>query len=218
MRKIVLLIAVQLLVVACGGKKDTPAPAPETPKPASSSELVTPLNNQVCTESPVTFKWGKVEHATNYILSILNANGTSYKEFTLSDSEKTVNLPKGKSFSWKVTAKNEKGETVSETRSFITEGEAVANFVPTALIKIDGDSKSVAISFYDNDKDSLTYTLYYATNNSFSKKDIVKGHDKVVISSGKIVTLKELDFGKKFWLKVVVIDDKGNKSETIGSF
>lgn len=218
MKKIILLIAVQLMVVSCGGKKDTPAPTPETPKPSSSSELVTPLNNQVCTENPVTFKWGKVEHATSYILSILNANGTNYEDFTLSNSEKTVNLPKGKSFSWKVTAKNEKGETVSETRSFITEGESVANFVPTALIKIDGSSKSVAISFYDNDEDNLTYTLYYATSNSFSDKDIVKEHSKIAVSSGKTITLKSLDFSKKFWLKVVVIDDKGNKSETIGSF
>lgn len=218
MRKIVLLIAVQLMVVSCGGKKDTPVSEPETPKPTGFSELVTPLNNQVCTESPVAFKWGKVEHATSYILSILNANGTNYEDFTLSNSEKTVNLPKGKSFSWKVTAKNEKDETVSETRSFITEGESVVNFVPTALIKIDGDSKSVAISFYDNDKDKLTYTLYYATSNYFSEKDIVKEHNKIEASSGKTVTLKELDFSKKFWLKVVVIDEKGNKSETISSF
>lgn len=220
MKKIVFLIAIQLLIVSCGGKNDTPAPAPapEVPKPSGVAVLKTPSNNQVCTENPVVFKWEDVEYATSYVLYILNSDGTVYKELSQSGLMQTVTLPKGKSFSWKVTAKNEKGETSSETRSFVTEGEAIVNFVPTASIAFNKSDKTASISFYDNDNDQLTYTIYYATENSFSASTILQEHSNKTISSGKTVTLTTLDFNKKIWLKVLVTDAKGNKSEAIGSF
>lgn len=218
MRKLVLLIVLQLAIIACGGKESTPTPTPETPKPLGKAVLKTPSNNQICTENPVTFKWEAVEHATTYVLTVLNADGTKHKESSIANLEETISFPKGKSFSWKVIAKNKQGETTSETRSFITEGESLVNFVPTASIEMNDKDKTINISFYDEDKDKLTYTVYYTTNNSFSDKDILEEHSKVIISSGKTITLKNLDFSKKFWLKVLIIDDKGNQSEAISGF
>lgn len=218
MRRIILLIVLQLVIIACGGKEDTPTPTPEAPKPSGKAVLKTPSNNQICTENPVTFKWEAVEHATTYVLTVLNADGTKHKESSISNLEETISFPKGKSFSWKVIAKNKQGETTSETRSFITEGESLVNFVPTASIEMNDKDKTINISFYDEDKDKLTYTVYYATSNSFSEKDILKEHNKVVTSSEKIITLKTSGFSKNFWLKVLVIDDKGNQSETISGF
>jgi PKD repeat protein len=94
-----------------------------TPAIGEEINIVSPVDNQVLNSSIVTLSWSSVANATAYELfiwevgqqepaqaTVLNIAGTSYQSSAM--------FQYGKSYQWKVVARNECNRIVSETASF----------------------------------------------------------------------------------------------------
>lgn len=219
MKKIIFLIATFFLISCGGGGSnggDTP-PTPPSPKTEKKPEEVIPQrpsDSQLCIDSQVRFAWEKARYATEYVLKIFNANGSIFVEYKTTKLEKNISLEKGKSYSWHVIARNNAGESISATKVFVTEGDVVININPYSKVTLLSDSNKVRMKFFDAEKQSLKYTLYYSSDKNFTDADIISEHRNIVVSAGQTIETV-IPFNQDFWLKVVTEDSTGSQSSTI---
>lgn len=137
-----------------------------------------PLNGEPCADVEgvsgeplkvlVLFQWTAAEYAVNYELRVFESQNEIYSE-TLTSLGSTVELDRGKSYTWAVNAKNSDGETVGNTLSFTTPGEPIGNYVPYAAavtVAFDEMTSEMEVSWIgrDEDGDTLTYDVLIKEN------------------------------------------------------
>jgi hypothetical protein len=132
---------------------------PANGEPCSDFEIVPNDNSKVA----ILFKWNASQDAVNYDLIIMDGTQEAAKT-TVGATEATLSLDKGKTYSWTVTAKNETGNTVSDTYSFTTPGQATGNYAPYAAeITLDFNTTNQTLNISwtaeDEDGDSLTFDI-----------------------------------------------------------
>ena len=223
-RKIIILavLIVSTFCISCGGGgDDTPSPTPTpTPTPIAKPgavNLVAPSNGAVCIDG--VFTWNLAKDASSYVLTIFNKDNTVYDTNTTSLTTKTIgNLPKSKSFTWQVTAKNNSGESVSPKWSASTPGEAIVNYIPTIAIEFDIAADSVTLMANDVDGDSLTYDFYSSSDNNFTIDERVITNEAITINQSEVISNIGFVTGQTLWVKVVVRDVNNNESATIKSY
>ena len=132
---------------------------PKNGEPCSDVEVISGAPLKVS----VLFQWTSAEFADDYELKVFESQNAIHAE-TLTSLEATVELDRGKSYSWSVSAKNGEGETVSDTFSFTTPGEPVGNYVPYAAVisvEFDVTASEMNVSWIgsDEDGDTLIYDV-----------------------------------------------------------
>tara|TARA_R110002153_G_scaffold7399_3_gene33302 strand:+ start:1299 stop:2000 length:702 start_codon:yes stop_codon:yes gene_type:complete len=147
-----------------------------------------PANGEPCSEFEpipnddtkvsILFKWNAAQNTVNYELKVLLGNEQAATT-TVGGQEATVNLDRGKTYTWTVTSKNESGSTVSDTYSFTTPGLSEGNYAPYSaeiLTEFETVEKLLTVSWIgsDEDGDDLTYD--------------------VIITENETVILEEIDF------------------------
>ncbi len=157
---------------SCGKPADSVVDKLPTSTPGMAQGTL-PINGEPCAEGEaisgeplkvsVLFEWTSAEFAENYELRVFESQNAIYTA-TLTSLETTVELDRGKSYSWSISAKNGHGETVSDTFSFTTPGEPVGNYVPyTAEISVEFDvmASEMDVSWIgrDEDDDTLIYDV-----------------------------------------------------------
>lgn len=157
---------------SCGGS-DSSDPGPDEPNFPGKAQGTLPVNGEPCSEfeevledpskASIFFKWTSAEFARDYELMVFEGQSEVLRE-TFTSLETSIILDKGKSYSWSVTARNDEGETLSDTFSFTTPGEPVGNYAPYAAeitISFNTATSEMSLSWIgsDEDGDSLTYDI-----------------------------------------------------------
>ena len=224
--KNIFIIIVFSLVLSCGGGSDDVGfePEPEKENIAPSIPVqVYPLNNTLCIDNNVVFKWeastDPEQGALRYKLEISENSSFSplFINETITSTSRTVSLTKGKSFYWRVKAIDNKfaESAYSNVAQFLIEGEAVANrapLAPTLVLpamnsEIPGFTTTLSWRSSDPDNDSLNYDVYLGTVNP----PVVKVSEN---QSATTFTTGILTFGTTYYFRVNVKDNKGGT--TIG--
>lgn len=190
----------------------------ETAKNLGTAEGTLPKNGEPCADVEsisgeplkvlVHFQWSPAEFADNYDIRIFESLSEIYIE-TLKSSETTVELERGRSYSWSVTAKKGDAKTVSNTFSFTTPGEPIGNYVPyAAVITVEFNTATfemdVSWKGSDEDGDSLTYDVVV-------KED---GDILVEFTNLNVDSLKSISFipAATYSIEVICRDHLGNYS------
>lgn len=180
-----------------------------------------PLNNTICTNNNVIFEWSAstdaegdritytIEIAENNTFSPLTKSEISFSESRL------ISLETGKAFFWRVKAVDSRNaeSNFSPAMQFVTEGEGISNhapFPPTLVSpaqgsEIDATSVSLIWSTSDEDGDSLTYDVYFDTNQNPTTLVSENQTETTYSASG-------LSASTRYYFKIVVKDDKGASS------
>jgi len=173
------------------------ASAPEKP------QLTNPANNSKdIPTGNVTLKWESKESNLTYRVEF---DGKTYttnnKSYTVSANER------GKTYSWRVVAVNEFGkETTSETYSFTTQSNRAPNTPSNPSPSSNATNQPLTMTLFwecsDPDGDTLTYDVYFGTNNNPTTK----------ISSNqtsRTLSRSNLLLGTQYYWKVVAKDSNG---------
>lgn len=215
------LIILLMLVGACSSSSSTEEV--EVMPPGKPNGIL-PTNGETCsdfievpqdeTKAIILFTWGSVSNATGYVLEVFDGN-VIQNSISASRTDVEATLDKGKSYTWTVTAENSAGQTKSDTMSFTTPGESVANYAPYAA-EISTEFKSetseliVSWSGSDQDGDALTYNILVKDS---------KGID-VVNQTGMAETTLDpivVNLGETYSISVKSIDGFGNFSISVSS-
>ena len=217
-----IVISVNIFISCSSSGGDDPKdPEPEENTAPSVPAQVYPLSNTLCIDNNVVFEWNtstdaegdvityKIEVSENSSFSPITHTGTS------TSSSKLVNLTKGKSYYWRISARDSKGgeSGYSSVNQFLTEGDGVSNHIPFApsLVapalnsEIDGTSTILSWSASDVDGDPLTFDVYLDTN---AEPTIKVSEDQ----SESTYNATGLTAASTYYFKVVVKDDKGGVS------
>lgn len=191
----------------------TPTP-PSTPPPVleiGEFNLELPENNKSCEtgttnvdKADVEFKWKAAKNATKYEIQITDIlDGKLSSIIDITSTSKTINLTRGRSYSWNIIASNPGSKSIaSASWKFYLAGDGKLNRAPnpakaiypvpgsTINLNANGNVKFEWLS-EDSDKDILTYSLRIdtLTNNqklvgsSFDSKSPIK---EVKLEIGKI--------------------------------
>ncbi|WP_026715380.1 glycoside hydrolase family 78 protein [Flavobacterium daejeonense] len=223
MRKIVALFLIISFLISCGGGDSSSESETVNTAPTAPS-LVTPANNTLCINNAVSLEWNPATDAENNPITyqiqiatdnqfaqiVKTAEGTaSYQSFTLN---------KGMAYYWRVKATDSKNapSTYSNTFSFYTEGDAVANHAPflPQIVQPEINSlisaTSVTLKWLASDVDAsdvLTYDIYCG----MATVPMTKVGSNLTVTS---LQINDLQFATNYYWKVVVKDNKGG--ETIG--
>ncbi len=178
-----------LLILSCssgGGDETPPQPNPDPDSgtennPPSTPSLSFPSKDLLCTQSELTFEWGKANDpdgdTINYQLQIsTNRSFTALVEdHMVSTNSKTLVMEAGQDYYWRVLAIDSKNTKSQFTPSwaFYVEGEATTNYVPyipsliSPLSGIEVRSGLVTLEWEgsDIDNDPLKFDLYLGTTN-----------------------------------------------------
>ena len=135
-----------------------------------ATTLLTPSDNQVCTELPVALSWQSVPNATSYRLTVNKMeNGTESLVSTFSTANTTYslnNLEKGKLYKWKIETIGTQNSKISNVFQFQTESTAVINhapFAPELVSPLMGSvisNNTVSWKCTEPDNEALTYDVY----------------------------------------------------------
>jgi hypothetical protein len=208
------------LVFSCsGGGDDTddPDPDPVNTAPTIPSQVY-PLSNTLCIDNNVEFKWNAATDAEGNSISYNievseNSSFSPISHSTVSSSTSTtISLNKGKSYYWRIKAKDNKSaeSEYSSVSHFLTEGEGVSNHLPFAPVlvapdlnaEIAGTSTILSWTASDVDNDVLTFDVYLDSNSDSTTK----------VAENQTITTYEasgLTAATTYYFKVVVKDDKG---------
>lgn len=216
---IVLLIVLGVGLSSCEEPKDMDTVAEKEPtKTPGLVQGTLPKNGEPCSDVEaisgeplkvlVAFQWTSAELANNYDLRVFESQNEIYIE-TLTSLETTVELDRGKLYSWSITAKNDDGQTESSTFSFTTPGEPIGNFVPyTAVITVEFNTTTseMDVSWIgsDEDGDTLSYDVLV-------KED---GESLAEFTSLTVASLNSIPFipNSSYSIEVTCKDDFGNFS------
>tara|TARA_R110002051_G_scaffold137916_4_gene210582 strand:- start:6693 stop:7394 length:702 start_codon:yes stop_codon:yes gene_type:complete len=189
----------------------------ENPVPTKATGTL-PVNGEPCSEFEpipnddtkvsILFKWNVAQNTINYDLDVL-LNNQQVASATVAGLETTVTLDRGKTYTWKVTSKNETGNTISDTYSFTTPGISEGNYAPYAAeisTEFNTLTQLLTISWIgtDEDNDLLTYDVTITENESV----IIEETD---ISDNSISGI-EYNSGTEYSIKVISKDNTGSFS------
>lgn len=219
MRKLIYILIIQLTLISCGGGDDDPK---EPEVVLGTFELTFPVNNTLCTEGTtvskdkvaIPLRWNTSKNATSYKVKVTNTVSGEKIERTTNNSSIEVNLLKGTKFSWNVTAILNDKEKLSSTWNFYTEGISESNHIPfPASITLE-DNKDGTINIKwegsDLDNDIKKYKVYLG--DSESSASLIEETESTIIQN------KSIDYNKKYFLKIITIDEKDNSSSSIKEF
>lgn len=172
--KVILLFVLIVGSSSCEKPKDADAVVEKTPfNTPDMAQGTLPENGESCADVEavsgeplkvaVLFQWTSSEFADDYELKVFESLNEIFSD-TLASLEATVELDRGKSYFWSITAKNGDGETVSSTFSFTTPGEPIGNYVPyAAVITVEFNTTTSEMEVFwagsDEDGDTLMYDL-----------------------------------------------------------
>lgn len=211
------------LFLSCssGGGDDIKEPEPIENAAPSVPEQLYPLNGTLCINNSVVFEWnGSTDAEGDFISYIIEVSENSTfssiaHNVSSNATSKLVSLEKGKSYYWRLKARDSKGEEsgYSSVSQFLTEGDGVSNhlpFAPSLLApalnsEIDGTSTTLSWSASDVDGDDLTFDVYLDTNAQPTTKVSENQSETTYNASG-------LNALSTYYFKVVVKDDKGGIS------
>ncbi len=213
MKKYLYIVIIVAFIVGC--KKDNGEEKPKEEVP-TIPVLLQPDNKKLCIGNEVIFSWDKSyseKGDISYVLEISKKQDFQSKEYHFEqvETQKTVMLEKGVLYFWRVKAVGSDGKSskYSSVYQFYTEGEVVKNhfpFAPTLVSpkmneRINSEEAILKWEATDLDKNTLTYTIYFGTENPPKDK---KG-DNISEKSLKVELKTEGDY---FW-RVDVKDAKG---------
>lgn len=218
---IVISVSIFLSCSSGGGGDDIKEPEPIVNTAPSVPEQLYPLNATLCINNSIVFEWNASTDAEgdfiSYIIEVSeNSTFSSISHNVSSNSNsKLVSLEKGKSYYWRLKARDSKGgeSNYSSVSQFLTEGEGVSNhlpFAPSLLApalnsEIDGTSTTLSWTASDVDGDALTFDVYLDTNAQPTTKVSDSQSETTYNASG-------LNALSTYYFKVVVKDDKGGIS------
>ena len=223
MKKFRFIVILSVLITSCGGGDDPlPIPTPENKAP-SKPTLVDPVNNLLCIDNVVSFKWNSASdpdgNIISYSLEIAENNEFSpiTHSFSISTTTKDVSLEKGVAYYWRVKAIDNRNASsdYSSTYQFYTEDIGIVNHLPftPSLIKpalnevLQNTVATLEWSGSDADTDDiLSYDVYLGTNNPPSSKQ----------KENQLETTLDvtLETSTKYYWNIVVKDGKGG--QTVG--
>lgn len=167
------LIFIGIIISSCDKGSDTDTEK-QTDNPLPTKVLGTlPTNGEPCSDYnlvpnddskvSILFKWNASQNAVNYDLIVMEGAQEAAKT-TVGALEASLTLDKGKTYSWTVTSKNETGNTISDTYSFTTPGQAIGNYAPYSAeiaMNFNTTNQNLNISWAaeDEDGDSLTFDV-----------------------------------------------------------
>ncbi|WP_242204098.1 fibronectin type III domain-containing protein [Aestuariivivens insulae] len=219
------LVVLTSIFVSCSSGSDgdgDPGPDPVNTAPTVPTQVY-PLSNTLCIDNNVVFEWNASTdnegNAITYRVEVSENSdfSTLAHDVSSSSTSRVITLEKGKSYYWRIKARDVKGEesAYSSVGQFLTEGEGVSNHLPFApeLVspalnsEIDGTSAALSWIASDVDNDALTFDVYLDKNSDPTTK----------VSEAQSATIYEatgLTASTTYYFKVVVKD--GNGGVTIG--
>jgi hypothetical protein len=217
-------ILISVLVSCSSGGDDGGGPEQEPINtPPSVPVQVYPLANTLCIDNNVVFEWNASTdnegNSITYMVEVSENSDFSSLAHNVSSAatSRIIALEKGKSYYWRLKARDVKGEEsdYSTVSQFLTEGDGVSNHLPFApsLVspalgaEIDGTSTTLSWTASDVDGDALTYDVYLDTTSDPTAK----------VSDNQTETTYDvtgLTASTTYYYKVVVKD--GNGGITIG--
>ncbi|GAA4814941.1 fibronectin type III domain-containing protein [Litoribaculum gwangyangense] len=221
-----LVILLSVFLSCSGGGDGDPGSGPD-PEPVNTAPTVPvqiyPLSNTLCIDNNVVFQWNASAdtegNPITYKVEVSESSNFSTLSHDLSSSStsRVIILEKGKSYYWRLKARDSKGaeSAYSSALQFLTEGNGVSNHLPFApeLVspalnsEIDGSSTTLSWTASDVDNDTLSYDVYLDTNSSPTTK-VSEGQ------SGTSFEATGLTAASTYYFKVIVKD--GNGGVTIG--
>lgn len=170
-----LILLTALLQTACGGSESTGGEDPFIDGPVLPGKAVgtLPVNGEPCvdyqpvagsdTRVEVSFQWNSALNADSYLLIVLDGLSEVFRS-SYTTRQASVELDRGKTYSWSVVAVNTDGQTLGDTYSFTTPGIPEGNFAPYAaeismdFNTVDG-TLSVTWTGSDPDGDPITFDV-----------------------------------------------------------
>ena len=183
MKRYFILFILSILIWSCGGSGgDEPTPPPSVNKAPSTPSLSEPINNLLCIDNIVSFKWNASTDpegdAITYKIELSKTSQFTTIENSSDNSNTLVSftLEKGVAYYWRVKATDSKNasSSYSSTFQFYTEGEGTVNHLPFApeLVKpelnllIQETETVLEWNASDVDaNDTLTFDVYFDTVN-----------------------------------------------------
>lgn len=220
------LVIFSLLLTSCGGGDDEPGGGSgggneeENTAPTVPNQVF-PLDNDICVDNNVLFEWNGSTDAEGNTISyrIEISENTSFVPLTRSETSfaesRIVGLEKGKAYYWRIKAVDSQSaeSSFSSVVQFVTEGEGTSNHVPFApsLVspannsEVEGTSVTINWSASDVDGDALSFDVYLDTKEN---PDTLVSENQTETS----FTKADLSVATKYYVKVIVKDDKGASS------
>jgi hypothetical protein len=180
---------------------------------------ILPANAETCSDykevagatdkAVIFFSWSTAENANNYLVQVFESGAEVYNS-TVSSNEVELTLDKGKTYSWKITAKNNDGEAQSSTLSFTTPGQPIGNFTPYAAqiyTNYNGATSELGISWTGGDEDGDTLTYDIKVTDSSGKEIVVEAG-----LSGTTLAPVLVNTGETYTIQITSKDNFGNYS------
>jgi hypothetical protein len=218
MKKFIYLSVISFLIISCGGGSDSGTVA-ENVAPTVPT-LITPVNNKLCVDNSLNFEWSTSVDSNKdpivYQIQVAKDNQFAQIVKTLEGTANSQNilLEKEVAYYWRVKATDSKAlsSNYSEVFKFYTQGEAVINHLPfspelvlpalNALLNTTTATLNWNATDVDNE-DSLSYDVYFGTNNPPTSKVSINQTSKTVEVNLAVSTV--------YYWKVVVKDDNGGE-------
>ncbi|WP_420604158.1 hypothetical protein [Flagellimonas sp.] len=214
-----ILALTTIFLLSCGGGGgEGEEPPKEESKPPSKTIGTLPTNGEPCSDYEevdnddvkvlVEFRWNAAQLAQNYVLEIFEGTTEVFKS-SFNNLEAKVQLDRGKTYSWSLTAVNNDGETAGDTYSFTTPGIPEANYAPyAAAITIEFNTQNMEMSVAwvgsDEDNDELTYDVTVSENESILVEETDYNMESI-----NPVAFKN---GENYSVEVISKDTSGNFS------
>ena len=216
MKNLLYIALLSIGLWSCGGGGSDVNHAPTAPT------LMSPANNLLCIENPVTFKWNASSDSDGDVITYQievaqNMSFTLDKQiFNIQSTAQTIPLEEDIAYYWRVKATdNEDSSSYSLVYKFYTYGESVSNHLPFSPVLVSpalnsvqsGTTVSLEWTASDADtNDTLTYDVYFGTANP---PTIVASPNQSTATLTKTVSASTT-----YYWKIVVKDNKGG--QTIG--
>lgn len=185
----IIYCSIFIILSSCGGGGGGEQPPPE-PEPSNDLPLkvtgTLPVNGEPCSdyeEVPsddsmvlIAFNWNEAQFADNYELAVMEGSSEVFSNI-YSNLEAQVELQRGKTYTWSVTAINEFGQTPGNTYSFTTPGIRVGNYAPYAAeinVEFNTETMEMSISWVgsDEDSDALVYDVRVWEDNNLLLEEV----------------------------------------------
>lgn len=216
MRNLLSITVLSLGLWSCRGGNSDVNHAPTAPS------LMSPANNLLCIENPVTFKWNASTDSDGDVITyqIEVAQNTSFtldkQIFNIQSTTQTIPLQEDIAYYWRVKATdNEDSSSYSLVYKFYTYGVGVTNHLPFSPVLVSpalnsvqsGTTVSLQWTASDVDTtDTLTYDVYF---------DTVDPPTEIISTNQSVSNLNvSLNPSTTYYWKVVVKDNQGG--QTIG--
>jgi hypothetical protein len=216
--------SIVVILSSCGGGGgEQPPPEPSNDLPLKVTGTL-PVNGEPCSDYEevlsddsmvlITFNWNEAEFANNYELAVMEGSSAVFSN-KYSNLEAKVELQRGKTYTWSVTAINEFGQTPGDTYSFTAPGIRVGNYAPYAAeISVDFNTNTMEMSISwvgsDEDNDTLTYDIKILENENIILEE-------TGVDADMVDPIQFID-GVDYSVEIISKDTSGNFSISTRSF